>query len=273
MGFFQASTKLTLHQKKAQEWCCKQGDRSCCSREGETLDIEGALVRTSDGAGVDGRAIKLTVGRQGAGTPATTSIGFLYQYKLPPGTSPLAHIQAQFDGDVLYAASAGTLDIPVNGPARKGTLTLFDAKGKRGETIALKNSSARRIRWPPYGLVGGLGVAFKRSEGADSSAALVQVCSATTGPAGVVSCTIKLDLPKKSYSLSAHPHPGQSDWVVPQPPDKTLVIEPAASRLVVTGAPSSARIGDTIHVKVRVTRTTDSAAIRDGLGATSLGGW
>ena len=185
----------------------------------------------------------------------------------------MAHIQAQFDGDVLYAASAGTLDIPVNGPARKGTLTLFDAKGKRGETIALKALlSPENPMATVNGLAGGLGVAFKRREGADSSAALVQVCSATTGPAGVVSCTVKLDLPKKSYSLSAHPHPGQSDWVVPQPYDKMLVIEPAPSRLVVTGAPSSARIGDTIHVKVKVTRTTDSAAIRDGLVSTSLGG-
>ena len=84
------------------------------------------------------------------------------------------------------------------------------------------------------GLVGGLGVAFK--ERGRRLLRGVEVRSATTGPAGVVSCTISFDLPK-SHSLSAHPHPGQSDWVVPQPPEQdVLVIEPAPSRLADGGA-------------------------------------
>lgn len=263
MGVFKASTKLTFENPPSD------------LREGETWQIRGKLVRTSDGAHVDGRAVTLTVDGKSAGTPVTGAGGtgiYWINYKLPAGAAPKVRAVAQFEGDVLYAPTSAEREVAVKPPpkpAMKGKLTPQQAIGMRGETITLKTLLIPENPMVTVnGLAGGVKVTFKAS--IQYSGPYIDLCETTTLPDGRASCSAKLDLPEKSYTLWAMDCCTDGAWEITRV-NYSLFIKPSPVHVAVTG-PSSARIGDTIHLKARLTRTTDGKALA-GKQVSGLGGY
>jgi hypothetical protein len=252
LGVFKASTKVTLK------------DPPSGLSEGQTLQIKGDLIRTSDGGKVDGRAITLTVDGKPAGKPATANGAFSHGYLLPSDAAPKVKVQAQFEGDVLYAASADSQDVLVKPPAppvKKGRLVPQDAVGKRGETITLK---ALLLPENPMvtvnGGAGGVKVTFTAAVPGAGQDPPVDLCFTNTLPDGRASCTAKLDAPLKHYTLYAKACCTSGEWDVTDGVSG-FDIHVAPVHLSVTG-PGSARIGETINVKVRLTRTTDNKRLQ-----------
>lgn len=252
MGVFKASTKLTFQDPPSD------------LREGDTWQIRGKLIRTSDGAHVDGRAVKLTVDGKSAGTPVTGAGGtgiYYNNYKLPADAAPKVRAVAQFEGDALYAPTSAERDVnvkPPPKPAVKGKLIPEEGNGKRGETITLK---ALLVPENPMvvvnGLAGGVKVTFKAS--IQLPGPVTDLCSTTTLSDGRASCSAKLDLPQKSYTLSAMDCCTDGAWEITRV-NRRLDIGPSPVHIALTG-PSSARIGDTIQLKAKLTRTTDGKAL------------
>lgn len=250
MGVFKASTKLTFQDPPSD------------LKEGETWQIRGKLVRTSDGLYIDGRAITLTVDGKSAGTPVTGAGGtgiFWVDYKVRAGAAPKVRAVAQFAGDVLYAPTSAERDVTVTPPPKyKGRLVVEQTTGKRGETITLR---ALLIPENPMvtvnGLAGGVKVRFKWGPGSDPP--IADFCETKTLSDGRASCQVKLDLPQKSYGLWATSYGTDDAWDVDRGRND-LFIASAPVHIALTG-PSSARIGDTIHLKAKLTRTTDNKVL------------
>lgn len=247
-------------------------------REGTTVLASGKLVRITDQDGVDGREIPVTVNGLEVARLATSPGGsFSVQWKVPAGfgAKPVA-LEAAFEGDALYTGSAASLAFVVQPPL---TLTAANLKwqtvtGKVGETVSL----TAQLTKAAGGGLGGRTVRFWGEQGANYAPGAdwsYTLGKGTTSGAGQATVKVKLEEWPTSSTLMAHVD-GAPDLEVtklyektqyhPSAPNNTLgwypqlLIEKAPVQVTVT-APAAAKIGQTIPMKVRVTRTTDGAPV------------
>lgn len=250
-GVFKASTKLVFNAPPTGV------------NEGETAAISGKLTRITDQAGIHGREISMTVNGKSAGKVTTSSGAFTFSYPVPKNFPPKATVEAQFEGDVLYAATAATTAFEVKGPVKPAFLTWEGAKGKLGETVTLK----ARLTEAPVGIgkgIGGIVVRFWMDRGprwGPPHVDNISLCQDTTNSAGNASCSVKLNAKVLLYTASAHADVDTQVWKVLKISDPVIAIEKAAVHLAVNG-PSTAHIGQNVSLKVRLTRTTDGSPIK-----------
>ncbi|HET9481946.1 MAG TPA: hypothetical protein VFP98_09350 [Candidatus Polarisedimenticolia bacterium] len=248
-------------------------------REGTTVQAGGKLVRITDQEGVDGREIPVTVNGQEIARLATSPGGaFSMTWNVPEGfgAKPVT-LEASFEGDALYTGSAADVAFVVQPPLSltPANLKWQTVKGKVGETINLTAQltkaggggiAGRSVRfWSEQGPEYGPGVNWSQPLG-----------KGVTDGSGQATVKVKLGEWPASSTLMAHVD-GAADLEVtklyektqyhPTAPNNTvgwypqLLIEKAPVQVSITVAVSSAKIGQTVPMKVRVTRTTDGAPV------------
>ncbi|HQQ78671.1 MAG TPA: Ig-like domain-containing protein [Thermoanaerobaculia bacterium] len=251
-GVFKASTKITFNAPPTGV------------NEGETANVSGKLVRITDQAGIHGREISMTVNGKTAGKVTTSNGGFTLSYPVPKNFPPKATVEAQFEGDVLYAATAATTAFDVKNPVKPGFLLWEGAKGKIGETVTLK----ARLTEAPVGIgkgISGIVVRFWMDRGprwAAPHVPQINLCQGTTDSSGGASCSVKLNATALPYTAYAHADVDTQVWNVTKVSDPIIDIDKAAVHLALSG-PSTAHIGQSISIKVRVTRTTDGGPVKN----------
>ena len=245
---FKSSTKITLDPPSTHV------------NEGEKMQVIGTLVRITDQRGVQGREILVAVNGKPAGKTTTfnTDDGkFIFNYQVPSPFPPKAGVEVRFEGDDLYNPTVAKTEFAVKNPVKQAYLFWSDAKGRVGETITLRATlTSSSLPLVTTGGIGGQRVRVHYSGGS-------KLCEATTNSLGVAKCSTKLDGKVGSYALAAHADVNRDEWTVESvtPAHLTrLIVAPSPVRLALSG-PSSARIGTRISVRVRLTRTTDSAPI------------
>ena len=243
-GVFKASTKIVFDAPPQKV------------NEGETAQVRGKLTRITDQSGIHGREIAMTVNGKSAGKVVTSNGSFTYSYPVPKPFPPKATVQAQFEGDVLYAATAATTEFPVAPPLKQAILTWSNAAGRIGETVTFKGALLELASVPPKG-VAGQKVRFWFVRG---STDLVQLCAGQTSSSGQVSCAGKLPSPVGAFQLMAYADVDQNAWKVERPSSAYLSVKKAPTHLALSG-PASAPIGKTVTIKATLTRTTDNAPI------------
>ncbi len=250
-GVFKASTKITFDAPPSGV------------NEGETANVWGKLTRITDGAGIHGREISMTVNGKSAGKVTTSNGGFTFAYPVPKPFPSKATVQAQFEGDVLYAATAANTEFSVKGPVKPAVLIWEGAKGKLGETVTLK----ARLTEAPLGIgkgIEGIVVRFWMDRGprwGPPHVPQINLCQGTTNSAGSASCSVKLNAPVLSYTAYAHADVDTNVWNVTKLSDPVIDLDKASVHLALTG-PSTAHIGQSISLKARLTRTTDGSPIK-----------
>lgn len=231
--------------------------------EGENATVSGKLTRITDQAGIHGRELSMTVNGKPAGKVTTSNGGFSFTYPVPKPFPDKATVHAQFEGDVLYAATAATTEFSVKGPVKPGFLTWNGAKGKLGQTVTLtaKLTQAPVLLGPG---IGGITVRFWMDRGPRWGLPHIEqinLCQGTTNSSGNASCTVKLNAQVLPYTAYAHADVDVNVWNVSKISDPIIEINKAPVHIAVSG-PSSAHIGQTISLKARITRTTDNAPIQ-----------
>ena len=248
LGVFKASTQLTLESVSGDAW------------EGQTANLSGRLSRTPGGDAVGDRVVSLSIDGKQKGTPTTDHFGsFEFRYAVPAGSSPRIVVKAQFDGDALHAASSRALDLLVNPltTLKKGTFRWSDVRVTCGETITLKGLLLpQNPMLSVNGQAGGLSVNFFADLGQDQLRAL---CSAISAPDGIVRCDAKLDVGAGTYPIVAHSLKTPA-WNADDYGSGQLTLDPRAVHLAVN-APASAKIGDKVVMKARLTDRGTGAPI------------
>lgn len=249
-GVFKSSTKLVFSAPPAHV------------NEGENASVSGKLTRITDDLGIHGREITMTVNGKSAGKVTTSNGAFTFTYPVPKPFPAKATVHAQFEGDVLYAATAATTEFAVKNPVKPGFLTWNGAKGKLGQNVTLtaKLTQAPALIGPG---IGGVKVRFWMDRGprwAMPHVDQINLCQGTTNSSGDASCTVKLNAQVLSYTAYAHADVDTDVWNVTKISDPIIDIDKANVHVAVSG-PGSAHIGQTISVKGRLTRTTDNAPI------------
>lgn len=251
-GVFKSATKITFSSPPTGV------------NEGETANVSGTLTRITDQAGIHGREISMTVNGKSAGKVTTSNGGFTLSYPVPKNFPPKATVEAQFEGDVLYAATAATTAFDVKNPVKPAFLLWEGAKGKLGETVTLK----ARLTEAPVGLgkgIPGIVVRFWMDRGprwAPPHVDNIHLCQATTDSAGGASCSAKLTAAVLPYTAYAHADVDLNVWKVTKASDPVITIDKAPVHLALSG-PSTAHIGQSVSIKVRVTRTTDGGPVKN----------
>jgi hypothetical protein len=243
-GVFKSSTKIVFDAPPQNV------------NQGETAQVRGKLTRITDQSGIDGREIEMSVNGKSAGKVVTANGTFTLSYPVPKPFPPKATVQAQFEGDVLYAATAATTAFPVSPPLKKAILTWNSAGGSVGETVTLKGLLVENT--PP--LLKGIPGQKVRFWFIRSGSELAHLCEGQTNGSGNVSCTAKVPLTPGSYPLMAYADVDKNLWDVDRPGSKYFALGPAHTHLALSG-PASAPIGHTVTIKATLTRTTDNAPI------------
>jgi hypothetical protein len=239
--------------------------------EGNTLSVKGRIVRITDQDGLDGREIQTTVAGQ-AITPhqATSASGsFSLTYKIPGNFgAKTATVEARFDGDALYLPTVASISFTVHPPVQKAYLLWGSAKGKVGETVEV-TAILSKSNPPVPGMNGidGKSVRFWRERDARWAAPHVPaktLGSDGTNSLGVAKLQFKIEDKPMGYSIYAHVDGVQGILDVEKLYNSSgnLTVEKAPVQVSIVG-PSSAKIGDSLAMKVKVTRTTDGAAAKD----------
>lgn len=247
-------------------------------REGYTVQASGKLVRITDQEGVDGREIPLTVNGQEVARLATSPGGtFSVAWKVPAGfgAKPVA-LEATFEGDALYTGSAASIGFAVQPPLTltQANLKWPSVKGKVGETVNL----TAHLTKAAGGAIAGRTVRFWSEQGPEYGPGIDwshPLGKGMTDGSGQTTVKVKLEEWPATSTLMAHVD-GAPDLEVtkvyektqyhPTAPNNTigwypqLLIEKAPVHVAVT-APGSGKIGQTLPMKVRVTRTTDGAPV------------
>ena len=249
-GVFKASTKLTF------------GTPPSHINEGETAQLSGKLVRITDQAGIHGRELSITVNGKSAGKVATTNGSFNFSYPVPKPFPSKAKVHAQFEGDVLYAATAGQTEFAVMDPTKKAYLVWFPAKGKVGERVPLSATLSTNVL-PGVGGISGQKVRFWMDRGPRWGLPHfenIPLCAGTTNQMGIATCSAKLEAAAYPFTLNAHADVNTDQWNVEKKSDPILDVNESPVHLALSG-PASAHIGSTMSVKLKLTRTTDNAPI------------
>jgi len=247
-------------------------------REGQTVQAGGKLVRVTDQEGVDGREIPVTVNGQEVARLATSPGGtFTVAWKVPAGFGAKSvALEASFEGDALYTGNAASVAFDVQPPLTltQANLKWQTVKGKVGETVSL----AAQLTKTAGGAIAGRTVRFWSEQGPEYGPGIDwshTLGKGMTGGSGQVTVKVKLEEWPATSTLMAHVD-GAPDLEVtkvyektqyhPSAPNNTigwypqLLIEKAPVNVAVT-APGSGKIGQTLPMKVRVTRTTDGGPV------------
>jgi hypothetical protein len=230
---------------------------------GTRIRVDGVLTRRDDQGPVDGRAVPVAFNGRPVGTLATAPNGrFSVTIDVPRDAPVDSVVQAHFAGDQRYRPSAHVrLHVKVVPPKQQAYLQWNGARGRVGETVTLTARLGTRNPPGPDNGVGGKTVRFWRERDgrwAPPHVGPKPLGTATTNAQGEASLRVKLDDRPLGYSLYAAVPLPDDDITVERLGGPTLTVDKAPVTVVITG-PAAARIGDTLQMKVRVTRATDGA--------------
>ena len=230
--------------------------------EGDAVNLIGRLDRTTDEGGLDGRAIAVMLNGQPVAKVATDHGNFSWKWAVPKGAPSKASVRFQFDGDALYTATGAAIDFAVRPPARPAILSFQGESGKVGQPVTLR---ARLFEPPPIPGVGIPSTAvdfWLAQDGTDPGAASFPMCTATTNANGDATCTAHLPKLARNYKLNAHAKVDPTIWKVEATSAPPITVHKAPVHVAVTG-PATAKIGQTMTIKARLTRTTDGSPLEN----------
>jgi hypothetical protein len=230
--------------------------------EGDTVQLGGRFNRTTDEDGVDGRTIALTLNGQPLAKAVSDHGNFSWKWVVPKGAPAKATVRFQFDGDALYAATGAAVEFSVRAPARPAILSFQGESGKVGQPVTFR---ARLFEPPPIPGIGVPGIAvdfWVAEDGNDPGAFSFPMCTATTNTNGDASCTAHLPKLARNYRLGAHAKVDATIWKVEEIGAQPITVSRSPVHVAVTG-PSTAKIGQTMTIKARLTRTTDGSPLQN----------
>ncbi len=243
-------------------------------KAGGKLYMQGSLKRITDQLGLDGREVSLNVNGKPIGKVTTVNGRFPVNYDVPANAQGTLNVAAQFDGDVLYAPYQVRRHVSVLSPPVKVYLFWNNAEGRIGDTITLTGCLGRSATTPCAQPVAGQKVRFWADRGPRWHPSIqvpaFQLGSGNTNAQGKVTVQWKVELANgslsnkdlpQSYTLSAHADVGYDQYSLEKKSDPKLKVNRTPSALAIT-APANAKIGQTITLKVRLTRTSDNAPIK-----------
>ena len=241
---------------------------------GKPLTVPGKLTRITDQTSIDGREIEVKINNVPAGKVTTVNGGFSIKYNVPANKTGSVPVEARFAGDTLYVPNVASASVPIKAPPVKVYLFWNNAEGRVGDTITLTGCLGRSASTPCAQPVAGQKVRFWADRGPRWNPSIqvpsFQLGSGMTNAQGKVTASWKVelgnvslsnkDLPQ-SYTLSAHADVGYDQYSQEKKSDPHLKVNRTPSALAIT-APGNAKIGQTITLKVRLTRTPDNAPIK-----------
>lgn len=241
---------------------------------GKPLTMNGKLTRITDQMGIDGREIEIKVYNAPAGKSTTVNGNFSIKYDVPANKTGTVPVEARFTGDTLYVPNVATTSVPIKAPPVKVYLFWNNAEGRIGDTITLTGCLGRSATTPCAQPVAGQKVRFWADRGPRWHPSIqvpnFQLGSGNTNAQGKVTVSWKAELANvslsnkdlpQSYTLSAHADVDYGQYSLEKKSDPKLTVKRTPSAIAIT-APGTAKIGQTITLKVRLTRTSDNAPIK-----------
>lgn len=210
---------------------------------GTSVDITGALTRTSDGGTLSGKSVDVTVDGSAVGTAVTDGGGdYTIAYAIPATATAGAHsVGASFAGDVSYEATTatGTLTVSVN-----TTMAVAPASGTPGGAAAAISATLTRNN-DGAGL-SGKSVTFKVNGTA--------IAAGTTNAAGVATSSAAVGDTAATFEIEAK-FAGDAEYLE-STGTGTLTVVPAATSVYVPDRTGHAT--ETVLLRGYLKRTTDS---------------
>jgi hypothetical protein len=253
-GTVKSATRIELHNNSS----------GYTPQRGGKYGFRGTLTRITDQAPLFGRELLLFVNGKPVGKTATDQTGrFIETIDVPSDAPNTLAVKAQFEGDDLYAPTAGVIHENVLPPPYTAYLIWQGVTGKVGQTVTVTAMLSKHYPPMPGSGVAGKTVRIWRER--DRRWALPHVPSkplgsATTDAHGVARITFKIDDDAMAYSLYAHADAPEREFTLVKKSDPRYVVQRAPVNIVPSG-PNSGSIGSTINFEVTVSRATDGAPV------------
>lgn len=241
-------------------------------KAGGKLTVSGKVTRITDNLGLDGRLLTLRLNGKEVGKETSVNGNLSISVDIPANFGANGTLNAQFEGDALYAATSDNLNFSIKPPMQTAYLKWTGAEGKLGDTVTFTAHFTKNANGS--GGIAGKKVRFWIDRGPRWAAPHIDAIalgSDTTDASGKAVLSYKIDLKPHQmanhelplgYTMYAHVDGVQDEYKQEKVSDPTLKVNKANTKVTISG-PTSGKIGQVLKMKVKLTRASDNAPIAD----------